>query len=49
MEPEIKSEKVDSLFSQKPDWGHVNGATTTDEWADKEQTTSLGGKYVPEQ
>ena len=45
MEPEIKSDKVDSLFSQKADWGHVNG-TTTDEWADKEQNA---GKYVPEQ
>ena len=46
MEPEIKSEKVDSLFSQKMDWGHANGSMTG-EWENKEQTIS--GKYVPEQ
>lgn len=51
MEPEIKSEKVDSLFSQKIDWGHTNGSATTDnKWEDSDPTSEQkSGKYVPEQ
>ncbi|XP_066930272.1 ubiquitin-associated protein 2-like isoform X1 [Clytia hemisphaerica] len=53
-ELETTNEKVDSLFSHKLDWGHVNGKTEENSWADKEQPSNTlpamdSGKYVPEQ
>jgi hypothetical protein len=50
---EEDSSAVDSLFSSKTDWNHVNGTTEKNSWDNKENLPSSShidqGKYVPEE
>lgn len=53
-EGDSSADKVDSLFSSKTDWNHVNGTKEEDTWNNTEPLPSASshidqGKYVPEE